>query len=126
VICDGQVSTLAGDGTKGFANGAAYMPLPSMDMPLPSMEPRRSVGVSIEKSLKIEGNAPITVNNTSLHLHASFARLRCPALLQAQLRVQPVDAESITLFRSFLYSDRIPDQINSEQILGVSVRSPRF
>jgi sugar lactone lactonase YvrE len=119
VICDGQVSTLAGDGTKGFADGAAYMPLPSL-------VPRHSAEVSIEKSLKIEGNAPITVNNTSLQLHASFVRLRCPSLLQAPLRVQPVDAESITLFRSFLYSDRIPDQISCEQILGVSVRAAVF
>ena len=114
MILDGQVTTLAGKRKRGFADGPVLMrhPVP----PWPSL-------YSLYPTPADSADLVLNVNELQLPVHESFVSLRCPALLKAALRVQPVDADSIALFSRLLYTDDGPaDSVGPVQLFGVAVR----
>jgi DNA-binding beta-propeller fold protein YncE len=113
----GQITTIAGNGTAGFADGASLIQTSSVAS-------IANQNLNLAKCIDLEFETSVQIGDTTLQLPRSFVSVRCPALLKSSLRVQPVDAQSIQLFHQFLYTNSLPDDdLRLKQIVGLSVRA---
>jgi hypothetical protein len=116
MIRDGKVSTVAGNGSPGFADGAALIQIPSFAS-------FGSHSAKWVKCIEVATDMSVKISDATLQLHRSFVSVRCPALLKS-LHVEPVDALSVKLFHRFLYTGLLPDaDLAPKQLVGLAVRT---